>query len=52
MELKGIIGDLGIMKITSKPDVKLIKQRPYCLNQKYKEKVCLELDKILTAGII
>lgn len=51
-ELNGIIGDMGIMKITLKPDVKLVKQRPYCLNLKYKEKICLELDKVLAIGII
>lgn len=51
-ELKGIIEDLGIMKITLKPDVKLVKQRLYRLNPKYKEKVHLELDKMLMAGII
>lgn len=41
-----------MMKITLKSDAKHIKQRPYHLNPKYKEKVCLELDKILEAGII
>ncbi len=41
-----------MMKITLKPDMKPIKQRPYHLNLKYKEKVCLELDKMLMAGII
>jgi hypothetical protein len=51
-DLKGIIGDLGVMKITLKPDAKPVKQRPYRLNLKYKEKVCLELDKMLVAGII
>ena len=40
------------MKITLKPDVKPIKQQPYLLNPKYKEKVHLELDKMLAAGII
>lgn len=50
--LKGIIGDLGMMNITLKPNVKLVKQRPYCLNIKYKEKVRLELDKMLAVGII
>jgi len=49
--LKDIIGDLG-MNITLKLDVKPIKHRPYHLNPKYKEKVCLELDKILEVGII
>jgi len=34
LDLNGIVGDLGIMKITMKPDVKPIKQRPYRLNPK------------------
>lgn len=51
-DLKGIVGDLGMMKITLKLNTKLVKQRPYCLNPKYKEKVHVELDKMLTAGII
>lgn len=50
-DLKGIIRDLCMMKITLKPYAKLVKQRPYRLNPKYKEKVCLELDKMLAAGI-
>jgi len=50
--LKGIIKDLGVMKITLKLDVKPVKQRPYHLNLKYKEKVCVDLDKILAANII
>lgn len=41
---EGIIGDLGVMKITLKHDAKLVKQRPYQLNLKYKEKVHQELD--------
>lgn len=40
------------LKITVKLDAKLIKQRPYHLNLKYKERVYLELDKILVASII
>lgn len=51
-DLKGIIGDLGMMKITLKPSVKPVKERPYCLNLKYKEKARVELDKMLAAGII
>jgi len=35
-DLKGIVGDLGMMKITLKPDVKPVKQQPYRLNPKYK----------------
>jgi len=51
-ELKGIIGYLGVMMITFKPNTKLVKQRPYHLNPKYNEKVHLELDKMLVVGII
>jgi len=51
-ELKRIIRDLGVMKIMLKPNAKPIKQRPHHLNPKYKERVHLELDKILAAGII
>jgi len=40
------------MKITLKPYTKPIKQRQYRLNPKYKEKVCVELDKMLKVGII
>jgi len=49
-ELKGITGDLGIMKIMLKPDAKPVKKRPYRLNPKYKDKVYL--DKMLSTGII
>lgn len=35
-DMKGIIGDLGVMKITLKPDAKSVKQRLYHLNLKYK----------------
>jgi len=52
LDLKGIVGDLGIMKITLNPDMKPIKHRLYHLNPKYKEKVHLELDKMLEEGII
>jgi len=52
IELKGIIGDLGVMKIMLKLDTKPVKKIPYRLNLKYKEKVHLELDKTLVAGII
>eukprot|EP00253_Pinus_taeda_P034386 PITA_34386 len=50
--LKGIITDLGMMNITLKPDEKSIKQRSYHLKSKYKEKVHLELEKMLATGII
>eukprot|EP00253_Pinus_taeda_P010514 PITA_10514 len=40
------------MKITMKLDMKPVKQRPYRLNPKYRERVRTELDKMLAAGII
>lgn len=51
-ELKGILDDLGMMKITLKPDAKLVKKQPYQLNPKYKANVREELDKMLVARII
>ena len=50
--MKGILSDIGVIKISLKADAKPVKQRPYRLNPKYKEKVRMELDKMLTAGII
>lgn len=50
--LKGIIGDLSIMIISLKLDMKPIKKILYLLHRKYKEKVFQELDKMLEAGII
>ena len=38
-EMKGIIGDLGVMRIPLKEDAKPCKQRPYRMNPRYKEKV-------------
>ena len=52
MEMKGIVGDLGEIKIPLKPDARLIKQCPYRLNPRYKEKVKAKLDRMLEAGII
>lgn len=46
--MKGIVGDLGVMKIPWNPDVNPIKRSPYRLNPKYKEKVKEELDKMIT----
>ena len=50
-EMKGILGDVGVIKIPLKPDAKPVKQCPYRLNPKYKEKVRMELHKMLAAGI-
>ena len=51
-EMKGILGDLGVMRIPLKEDVKPVKQCPYSLNPRYKEKVRQELHKMITTGII
>lgn len=51
-DLKRIISDLGVMKITLKPNEKLVKQHPYQLNPKFKEKVHEQLDKMIATGII
>ena len=52
IEMKGIVRDLGVMRIPLKEDARLVKQRPYRLNPRYKEKVKDEIDKMLAAGII
>ena len=51
-EMKGILGDIGVIKIPLKHNAKPVKQRPYRLNPKYKEKFRVEMDKMLAAGII
>ena len=45
LDMKGIVTDLGEMKIPLNPDTKPIKQRPYRLNPRYKEKFKAELDQ-------
>ncbi len=45
--MKGILVDLGVMRIHLKEYAKPIKQHPYRLNPRYKEKVNKEFDKIL-----
>jgi hypothetical protein len=37
--MKGIVGDMGVMRIPLKEGVKPVRQRPYRLNPRYKEKV-------------
>ena len=51
-KMKGILRDLGVMKIPLKEGVKPVKQHPYRFNPIYKEKVRQELDKMITVGII
>jgi hypothetical protein len=47
-----IARELGEMKICLKPCAKLMRQRIYRLNPKYKEKVKVEIGKMLDAWII
>jgi hypothetical protein len=39
------------MRIPLKLDAKLVKQRPYRLNPRYKEKFKEEIDRMLKAGV-
>jgi hypothetical protein len=48
--MKGIVGELGEMKISLKPYAKPVKQRPYKLNPIYKQKVKVEIHMILDTG--
>jgi hypothetical protein len=50
--MKGIKGPMGEMRIPLEPYARPFKQRPYRLNPKYKEKVKIELDRMLEEGII
>jgi len=51
-DMKGIVEELGIMKIPLKPDARPIKKRPYRLNLKYKERVKEQLDQLLKHDLI
>jgi hypothetical protein len=51
-DMKVIKGPMGEMIKPLKPDAKAVKKRPYRLNSKYKEKVKIELDRMLEEGII
>ena len=51
-EMKGILGDLGEMKIPLNPYAKLVRQRLCRLNPQYKERVKVELGRMLDAKII
>ena len=51
-DLKGLVQEMGEMKIDTKPDVQPVKKRPYKLAHKYKEIVKKEIDNMLAAGII
>jgi hypothetical protein len=50
-EMKGIVCELGEMKIHLKLGPKIVRQRAYRLNLKYKEKVKVEIDQMLEERI-
>ena len=50
--MKGIVEYLGEMKKPLRPDAKSVKKQPYRLNPRYEEKVKVELDRMLDAGIL
>ena len=52
LEMKGILGGLGEMKIPLKPDAKPMRQRPYRLNPRYKDHVKAEIDWMLGSSIL
>jgi hypothetical protein len=43
--MKGLVGELGEMKIPLKPEARPIRQRPYRLNPMYKKKVKEKLTR-------
>ena len=49
---KGLVNEMGKMKIDIKSDARPVKKRPYKLAHKYKEIVKKEIDNMLAAGII
>jgi hypothetical protein len=50
--MKGIVGELGEMKIPLRVEERPIKQRPYRLNPIYKQIIKAEIDRMLEAIII
>jgi hypothetical protein len=52
IDMKGIKGPMGEMRIPLNLDARPVKQRLYRLNPKYKEKVKIEVERMLEAGII
>ena len=51
-DLKGLIEEMGEMKINLILEAKPVKKRPYKLAHKYKDIVKMEIDNMLVAGII
>ena len=51
-EMKGILGDVGEIKIMLKPNAKPVQQIPYRLNPWSKDRVKAEIDQMLDDAII
>jgi hypothetical protein len=51
-EMKAIAGEFGDMKIPLRPEVRLIRQRPYRLNPIYKKKFKAKINRMLESDII
>jgi hypothetical protein len=51
-KMKGIIGELGEMKILLRAEARSSRQRPYKLNLIYKQKSKVKINRMLEAGII
>ena len=51
-EMKGILGDLGVMRIPLKADANHRKKCPYRLNPREKDTAKHELDKMIATSII
>jgi len=52
IEMKGIAEELVEMRIPLRDDAKPVRQRPYRLNPRYKEKIRVEIAKMLEVGIV
>jgi hypothetical protein len=52
IEMKGIAGEMGKMKIPLRPKARPIRQQSYRVNPIYKQKVKYEIDMMLEADII
>jgi hypothetical protein len=51
-EMKGVVGELGEMKIPLKLEAIPVRKRPYRLNPVYKQKMKEKIDRMLEVGII
>ena len=51
-QMKSVVGDIGEMKIPLKPNARHVKHQTYRLYPKYKQKVNVELDRMLEERII